>query len=406
MNNKKTLIIFLAALLPAVLAAEVNTTGADFLKIPVGARTAAMGEAVSALTFDSEALDANVAGMIQLRSMQALFEHSEWIENVRREVVQFAMPLNFFGGGEALRGVAGLNLQFLGITPFEHYDSWGLVVDQVKYSAFKVKAGYALDLVHNESLDLSAGLSFSFVSKSMNTTGSGIDADTLGKPSIDVGGMIVLYHHNSKMDRYIGESINVSLLFQNIDFIRLAGNENLPFLMRLGVGVKLFQMVDFGIDVFKYSDSSFRAGFGAEYWFRNLVAIRAGAKLGTDQLNHFTVGLGAKYTVKDYTFNFDYALIPFESFGLTHRFSLKFDLGKYDPRDMTDIYYYKGVDYFMQNDYKKAIDMWDKVLKKRPDHPEAAKRIKEARKVLELEEKQKKLNELETDVFSDKKKKK
>ncbi|GEM_PF-3005006 len=394
---KKLLIITLLFSV-SLVNAEVLTTGADFLKITLGGRNAGMGEATGAISDDIEALSVNVAGISRIKRMQFLYEHSEWFESVNYEGFAAAIPLDYIVPGRILPGVVAVGYQLLYIpqSQFPNYDDWGLLLpSNIGFSSFKLSTGYALGVFQNNWIYLSAGGTIAVVGKKVQNG----DTDLVGqsKPGIDLGLTSVISHNDPRLKKYIGETFNASLLVQNIDFLQSGVNESLPFQIRAGLGFRIYNLVNLGFEGLKYIDTPFRFNIGLEGWIKDLVAIRAGTKLGSDQLSHFNLGFGVKYKIKKTKLAMDYALVPFEHLGMTHRFTLKADVGKMTITipDKTDIMYYRGVDYFIQSDYENAIEMWEKVLKKNPGHLKSKNRLKEVQKIIKYQEKEKELKDLQ-----------
>ena len=67
---------------------QVGTSMANFLKIGVGARATAMGDAYVAIADDISTLYWNPGGLSTLENNQMMFQAAEWLVNTR---------LNFFG---------------------------------------------------------------------------------------------------------------------------------------------------------------------------------------------------------------------------------------------------------------------------------------------------------------------
>jgi len=389
---KKLLILLnILFLVNIIYSQEVLTTGADFLKIPVGGQYSGMGEANSAIVNDVESIMVNVAGLVGIKRLQLFYEHSEWFRSIRFEGFAAGAPLNYFFQKRRVPGYVGLNVRFLYVSPFNIYDDWGEVSEQVKFGSFYFKGGYALSLLKNENFVLSAGGALSIVTKSMASMPKGYL-----KPSMDIGVLSTIYPHLSGLSKkIIGQSFNVSAVVENIDFYNSGINESLPLSMKMGLGFKIYNMVNFDIDMLKYLDTGFRANIGASYWYRNIVGIRAGGKVGSGQLNHFAWGLGVRQKISGYKAELSYSMLPYSDVGLTHKVSIKVEMPEIKITDKTDLLYYKGVNLFMHNKYELAIEMWEKVLRKDPTHKLAKERIKQAKEVMKQEEETKKLRKVE-----------
>ncbi|MBN1348443.1 PorV/PorQ family protein [candidate division KSB1 bacterium] len=96
---KKTgiyLIIVLFVIDSQVLLAQtskVGTTAAQFLKIAVGPRATAMGEAHAGMANDISAIYWNPAGLALLRQREAIFQHSFWLASLKFDFASIVFPL-------------------------------------------------------------------------------------------------------------------------------------------------------------------------------------------------------------------------------------------------------------------------------------------------------------------------
>jgi tetratricopeptide (TPR) repeat protein len=364
------------------VSAETLTSGGDFLKIPVGGRNASMGEASVAAVNDIEAINVNPAALGHLRGLQAAYEHQIWFQNVNFDTLSVALPLKMLIPGKLLPGVAGLTVNYLYAPPIDIYDSWSEKIGTINFNAFQMRVGYSLEIFQSDVFRILAGGNMSFISKSMKA--DGIDTKGQTKPSVDLSAQAIIRHGSQDLRPIIGDSFTAGLVVRNIDFYSTGANENWPVLIKGGFAAKIYDLVLLDVDFAKDLSSPFYASLGAEYWLKNLVAFRVGGKLQKDA-SDLAFGVGFRYKLRDYTMFLDYALIPFLGNGMepTHKIAFKIDISKL-PEANEDLLYYKGVDYFVQGNYPQAIKMWERVLQKNPSHPEAKKRIDEARRVMQL----------------------
>src|SRR5260221_3260862 len=108
-----SIVVFAAAfaLSPcSFLGARAGTSGNSLLKIAVGARPAAMGEAYLALSDDSSGYYWNPAGAAQITMPEVSLMHLAYFGDVNYETVGFAMPW-------AGQGI-GLGITWLNVAPF------------------------------------------------------------------------------------------------------------------------------------------------------------------------------------------------------------------------------------------------------------------------------------------------
>lgn len=109
---------------------------------------------------------------------------------------------------------------------------------------------------------------------------------------------------------------------------------SLPLMYDIGLGYSLFsESLKMGINLYNNFDENYSYNFGLEYKLKKILFVRCGyqskgdqLKTGSDKdnLTGFTVGIGMNY--KDY--NIDYAFIPFNELGETHRVSIGLQFGK------------------------------------------------------------------------------
>lgn len=75
---------------------KTGSAGLQFLKIGVGARESAMGEAVAASVRDANAVFWNPAGLAYVDNYQAVFSHNNWLVDSRQIAASAAFPLGSF----------------------------------------------------------------------------------------------------------------------------------------------------------------------------------------------------------------------------------------------------------------------------------------------------------------------
>ncbi len=117
----------------------------------------------------------------------------------------------------------------------------------------------------------------------------------------------------------VSESLTLGVAFQNIG--TKLGSDPLPFIMKGGLAFRRGSLT-LAMDIAKPMDNKMYFCAGAEWWIRDIIALRAGYKTNQDIRAGFTVGMGFK---KD-KIQFDYAYVPYGDLGSTHRvsFGMKF----------------------------------------------------------------------------------
>ncbi|MBI5596118.1 MAG: hypothetical protein HY928_08530, partial [Elusimicrobia bacterium] len=100
--------IALALLLAGPARAAALNTGAAFLKLDPGARSAALGGAYSAAAGSADTLFFNPAGLASLSRREFMAGHAEWLAGTRFDALAMGLPVAWGSlGVSALRLSAG-----------------------------------------------------------------------------------------------------------------------------------------------------------------------------------------------------------------------------------------------------------------------------------------------------------
>lgn len=282
----------------AHLLGETGEAGFSFLKVGVGPRTLAMGDAGVATAGDPAAMHYNPAALSRSESAQILFVHREWIQDARTE---------FLGAS-----IAGDRL------------SLGLAVNSTSISEIEIRTtpgpAQGTFTARDVSLGLSAAYRFS-PAFSLGLTSKLLYEKILIDESsgivFDVGGQFQL-----------PENIVVGASIQNLGSVSELRNESptVPAITRVG-GAYSTSLVslngDFtgSIDIVNVGgEGKTHVHAGAELELQDLLAIRFGYQTGYDARS-VSAGFGISYGL----LRFDYAFVPFRyDLGSTHSVSLLF----------------------------------------------------------------------------------
>ena len=82
-----------AQLFPTLGGQRAGISTAQFLKIGVGARSAAMGESFVAVSNDASAIFWNPAGIASLKKNEVLLTHNNWIADISYNFAGIAIPM-------------------------------------------------------------------------------------------------------------------------------------------------------------------------------------------------------------------------------------------------------------------------------------------------------------------------
>lgn len=290
--------LLLLVCLPVVAPAqEAGKSGLAFLKIGVGGRAAALGEAYVALAQDATAIYWNPAGLAQAQGTQLAFSHLEWLESVNHDF--YAVSFAGFGG------VLGLGLTTQSIPDIE-------VRDRPTAEPIGTFDGRDLALALAYGRKHGASLSWGVAAKYLYEK---IYLNSANGFALDLGAGW----------QAPGSPVRLAASVQNLGKMGAHAREDiaLPALLRAGAA---YQLASAGGDpafaltlenalLFKGGNA---VSAGLEYWPVHGIAGRAGYQLGRENRG-LTAGFGANRG----SFTLDYGYLPFSNgLGATHRFAL------------------------------------------------------------------------------------
>lgn len=304
--RKAILNLLLAALPAAAWASGPGTTAAPFLKAAMSPRAVAMGGAYSALADDSGAVFVNPAGLVQFDKQEAALDFSTYLQDAKMGNISYAGNVrdNRFGLGVTFMTVGGIERRGLA-------DTTGIVPEAGTFDAsdMAVTLCYAKKDFSPELLpNLDGGFSAKFIR-------SAIDDESAYALAVDAGG---IYRATDK--------IKFSLALQNLGTKMKFVDESdpLPLVVRAGGSYAVSQRLQLAGELAGWlQDEKFYPSLGAEYWFRDALALRGGYKFGYDTANlGALVGLSLGFGVKVQGLGVDYAFLPFGDLGNIHRFGV------------------------------------------------------------------------------------
>lgn len=335
--------VFLSlALSPYGYAIEkVGTTSMQVLKIPLGVRGIALGNALTADANDVEAIWWNPAAMTELRRCQV-------------SIGQINMPADIqlnsiaYGRGSCDRNYAWslhlINL-FTDDMPVRTWERPTGTGENFNAYDFVVGGTYAHKLTDRFSL----GANLRYLH-------SGLDDVTYNGLSFDLGTLYKTSLRSLKLAMAIqnlGPDVKYNGSYDDYRNVSRNGGEllesdyegaSLPTIFRLGVAFDAFEMfgVNHGLDhsammmveMNHPNDNSERLNIGGEYGYKRMFFLRAGGKFGYDE-ESFSAGFGLKIPIASgYDVKFDYAYSHWgrlteagDGFAdQPHRFQLGFEL--------------------------------------------------------------------------------
>ncbi len=326
-------IAFVTLPLSAQTISRAGTTAAPFLKIGVGARALAMGEAYSTQAEDVTALYWNPAGLAWATGMQILLNHYDYLADIYYEYGGLSIP---FPG----IGTLGLYFSYMGMpdlerTTLDYPDGNG---EMVSASSYAIGLCFARAL--NDRFSIGGGIKY--VRETIwHSHAAGV--------AFDVG---LIYHTFFKNLR-IGMSISNfgsdmqmngsdMLVQHDIDPTFAGNNENinsylatdqfpLPLLFRVGLSANVtrdfFHLDHYdwivSVDAVHPNDNREYLNVGTEVRLYNLIALRGGyrALFLEEREGGLTLGAGVQVHVVGLRMMLDYAYVDYGRLDQTNKFS-------------------------------------------------------------------------------------
>jgi hypothetical protein len=302
----KKIIVFIMILFVSIsYASGPGSTGANYLRIGMGAKAAGMGEAQVAIADNVDAIYWNPAGLSLIKSNEIGAMHLFYWQGISYEYLAYAMPIKKIG----TFGIGGtyLNSGSIDKTIENSTGSDYTKVGTFNYIAFSGSISYSNKFVI-EKIPINLGANLKIV-------GDKIEDDTVLGIGLDVGAI-----YEVMKDLTVGATVNnIGVLFKE--------NVLLPLTFKVGAGYKL-ELFDkkhcltVAVDGILPVDSKIKADTGLEYAYDNTIFVRGGYKVNYD-LEGITLGAGFRLNLSGTQYELDYAFAPAkEDIGQTHRISL------------------------------------------------------------------------------------
>lgn len=292
------LLVVAVCAMPAMALFEIGdkgTSGAQFLKLPVGARAAAMGEAYSSVTKDADALHWNPAALASLSGRSASFSHTALFGELNHDFLAYAQP---FG-----KGAVGAGVQYLSAGKVMETDDFGFETGGVMRPR-----DMAVSLAYARSIGWAAlGLSLKYIDSRLAGSASAFAAD--------IGALV-----------WVSARLKLAFAAQNLGGRLKFDRESdpLPVNYKLGTSWEIGGAWLGALDINFPRDNKPFSGLGAEYRF-NTGEWAFSGRLGYNTRTAGDIsggGLSMGGGVGFCSSRLDYAFIPFGAIGAAHIFSL------------------------------------------------------------------------------------
>jgi long-subunit fatty acid transport protein len=302
---------------------KVGTTGLQFLKIGVGARAVAMGEAFIALANDASAMYYNPAGLNQIKEREVFFSLTQWPADIQFGYVGFALPA-------ATLGTFGVHVGAL---------TTGEMKRTIPYKGWTGEYFSATDWV--AGISYSRGLTDKFsIGGNVKLVAEFLDDEHIMSWAADFGTIFDIGVRNMKF------AMCITNFGPNIKYI--SEEFSMPISFKIGGIVQVLQWSDNSImatlEGNHPNDNVEQVALGVEYTFRDMVALRGGyrvfimledkdrtVEIGQksidveEPLNGFSFGAGINLPISNTRTRIDYAYSDLGFLQYAQRLSVTFN---------------------------------------------------------------------------------
>ncbi len=300
------IVLMVLLLLPGVILgqAKVGTAGAQFLKLGVGARANAMGDAFVAVSNDATAMYYNPAGLTQLYDREVIFTHVDYPAEISYEFVGLAYPLYRIGGVLGF-GFYMLNGGDFDETTHEYPSGTGRTFGAREYAA---TMSYGRNLTDR----FSVGLTLKFIDELYEEERSSGWAADVGT-NYDTG----------------FRNFKISMVITNFgpDMTFVSEGYPLPINFKFGGAINV---LDGGkhkgvlaLEAMHPSDNLEKYNAGFEYGYEGKYFLRVGDKFNYDE-GTFSLGAGVRLPWNKRELRLDYAYQDLGHLKQVNRFTLGF----------------------------------------------------------------------------------
>jgi hypothetical protein len=293
---------------------RVGISTAEFLKIGVGGRASALGEAFVAVANDASALYWNPAGLVQFKDDQVMFSHNIWVVDINHDFVGAVYHLdesNAFGVS-----LTSLSMQDMPVTTEFQPNGTGEY-----FSVGDIALGVSYSRKMTEQFSFGATIKYiESTLASLKMRGVMIDLGTYYWTGLGSTRFAVAV---SNFGNQLAPDGKVVLVGKRSNSQWQSFSP--PTVFRIGFAFEPYQdeinRMTASIQLNHPNDNSENVSTGLEYSWRNMFYLRGGYKFNVDEQN-FSFGAGINLPVSIANVTVDYAYSNFVKLGTAHRFSI------------------------------------------------------------------------------------
>lgn len=305
-------------LFPVLGEQRAGISTAQFLKIGVGGRATAMGDAFIAIANDVSALYWNPAGLTQFSENQVMFAHNQWVVDINHDFIGAVYHLD----DENTFGVSLTSLSMDEMKVTTEYAPFG-TGEYFGFSDLAIALSYSKKMTDQFSF----GGTVRYVEESL-------DKLKMRGIMIDLG---TYYWTGLGSTRFAVTVTNFGNDLAPDGEVVLVGNRtnsewqsfSPPTMFRIGFALEPYEndehRVTTSIQLNHPNDNSENVSLGVEYVWNKMFFARGGYKINVDEQD-FSFGAGVNIPVSIANVSVDYAYANFTRLGSAHRFSITLGL--------------------------------------------------------------------------------
>jgi len=304
---------------------NLGTAGAQFLKIPIGARSAALGGAVTGMSTDATAMFWNPAGILQNHKHALHVSHIPWMTFF--DVNAVAYTINLQDRGALGLFARSLNMEKMEVTTEYQPEGTGDFFDS---QDLELGFGYALKLIDQFVFGVNvkcirqriwhesaSGFAFdlgTLYNIDMKNTSISMSLRNFGSDLRMEGTDLLVFYEPT-------EAFSSRLIPANMD----TDTYPLPLIMQFGLGLDVidskFLKSRLGMDLIHYNDNNEHILLGLETTIAQRFVLRGGYRYSRDNQQP-SLGAGLRQRMDEMVIKVDYAFVLHDYLGETRFLSL------------------------------------------------------------------------------------
>ncbi len=296
-----------AQLFPTLGGQRAGISTAEFLKISVGSRATALGDAFVAVDNDASALYWNPAGLVQFDNDQVMFSHNKWVVDINHDFIGAVYHLDATNAfGVAMTSLytndMPVTTEFapFGTGEYFKYQDLAFAVSYSRKMTDKFSFGgtvryieETLDKLKMRGVMIDLG---TYYWTGLGTTRFAVSVSNFGN-QLAPDGKVVLVGKREKSD------------WQSF---------SPPTIFRIGFAFEPYQSGDnritTSVQLNHPNDNSENVSAGVEYSWKNIVLLRGGYKFNADEQN-YSFGFGVYIPIRIAECTVDYSFCNFTRLG-------------------------------------------------------------------------------------------